>query len=181
MSILENFSRTTPILWFDSNAEEAVEFYLTVFNNSPSLDELRTTDDSRGPKGSILTIAFELDGQMFMALNGVLTLNSRKQSQQTTSEGPLGNYRSLQPRLGRFEIDARRESDVWFCAGIRLKSKNSRPSSLWGGLFTAQHFKGMNGGSHASDGWISDFCCGNPSRDFHHATQCRAARKGDGS
>ncbi|MGA2272591.1 MAG: VOC family protein [Bryobacteraceae bacterium] len=70
MSVLENFPRITPFLWYDSNAEEAVAFYLTVFKNSRRLDELRTTDDSRGPKGSILTIAFELDGQRFTAING---------------------------------------------------------------------------------------------------------------
>ncbi|HJY04965.1 MAG TPA: VOC family protein [Bryobacteraceae bacterium] len=70
MSALKNFPRITPFLWFDSNAEEAVGFYLTVFKNSRRLDELRTIDDSHGPKGSILTIAFELDGQKFTALNG---------------------------------------------------------------------------------------------------------------
>ena len=62
MSALHNFPRITPFLWFDSNAEDAVDFYLTVFKNSRRLDELRTADDSRGPKGSILTTAFELDG-----------------------------------------------------------------------------------------------------------------------
>ncbi len=70
MSALQNFPRITPFLWFDANAEEAVEFYLAVFPNSRRLDELRTVDDSRGPKGSILTIAFELDGQKFTAING---------------------------------------------------------------------------------------------------------------
>jgi predicted 3-demethylubiquinone-9 3-methyltransferase (glyoxalase superfamily) len=70
MSALENFPRITPFLWFDSNAEEAVEFYLTVFKNSRRLDELRNDGNTPGPKGSILTIAFELDGQKFTALNG---------------------------------------------------------------------------------------------------------------
>lgn len=70
MSALQNFPRITPFLWFDSNAEEAVEFYLTVFKNSHRLDGLRHTDDTPGPKGSVLTIAFELDGQKFTALNG---------------------------------------------------------------------------------------------------------------
>jgi predicted 3-demethylubiquinone-9 3-methyltransferase (glyoxalase superfamily) len=70
MSALESFPRITPFLWFDSNAEEAVEFYLTVFKNSRRLDELRNTGDGPAPKGSILTLAFELDGQKFTALNG---------------------------------------------------------------------------------------------------------------
>lgn len=70
MSALENFPRITPFLWFDANAEEAVDFYLTVFKNSRRLDELRNADNTPGPTGSILTIAFELDGQRFTALNG---------------------------------------------------------------------------------------------------------------
>jgi predicted 3-demethylubiquinone-9 3-methyltransferase (glyoxalase superfamily) len=70
MSALQDFPRITPFLWFDSNAEEAVEFYLTVFKNSRRLDQLQSPDNSAAPKGSILTIAFELDGQKFTALNG---------------------------------------------------------------------------------------------------------------
>src|ERR1700678_1968163 len=67
MSSLQTFPRITPFLWFASNAEEAVDFYLTVFKNSRRLDQVH---DRRAPKGSILTIAFELDGQQFTALNG---------------------------------------------------------------------------------------------------------------
>ncbi len=70
MSAIQDFPRITPSLWFDANAEEAVEFYLSVFKNSRRLDELRAVDDSRVPKGSIITIAFELDGQKFTAING---------------------------------------------------------------------------------------------------------------
>lgn len=70
MSALENAPRITPFLWFDSNAEEAVDFYLSVFKNSRRLGELRNVDGGPGPKGSILTISFELDGQKFTALNG---------------------------------------------------------------------------------------------------------------
>jgi predicted 3-demethylubiquinone-9 3-methyltransferase (glyoxalase superfamily) len=62
--------RITPFLWFDVDAQEAVNFYLTIFKNSRRLDELRNSDDSTGPKGKILTIAFELDGQKYTALNG---------------------------------------------------------------------------------------------------------------
>lgn len=70
MSALQDFPRITPFLWFDSNAEEAVEFYLSVFKNSRRLEELRNTANTPGAKGSILTMAFELDGQKFTALNG---------------------------------------------------------------------------------------------------------------
>lgn len=62
--------RITPFLWFDNNAEEAVEFYLNVFPNSRRTGELRSGDAGPGPKGSIVTISFELDGQPFTALNG---------------------------------------------------------------------------------------------------------------
>ena len=70
MSALENSPRISPFLWFDSNAEEAVDFYLTVFKNSRRLSELRNTGDAPGPKGGVLTVAFELEGQKFTALNG---------------------------------------------------------------------------------------------------------------
>ncbi|WP_348266321.1 VOC family protein [Edaphobacter paludis] len=70
MGTFQNFPRVTPFLWFDSNAEEAVEFYLTVFKNSRRLDGVRTSDDNLGAKGKVMTIAFELDGQTFTALNG---------------------------------------------------------------------------------------------------------------
>jgi predicted 3-demethylubiquinone-9 3-methyltransferase (glyoxalase superfamily) len=73
MSALGNHSRITPFLWFDKNAEEAVDFYLSVFKNSRRLSELRNNsiDDPRMvPKGGILTVSFELDGLRFTALNG---------------------------------------------------------------------------------------------------------------
>ncbi|MGA2887898.1 MAG: VOC family protein [Terracidiphilus sp.] len=71
MSAFENFPRITPFLWFDANAEEAVDFYLTVFKNSRRLDTVRSNIDTpSGLKGTVLTIAFELDGQRFTALNG---------------------------------------------------------------------------------------------------------------
>jgi predicted 3-demethylubiquinone-9 3-methyltransferase (glyoxalase superfamily) len=70
MSALEDFPRITPFLWFDANAEEAVDFYLTVFKNSRKLDVVRNTGGAPGPKDGVLTVAFELDGLTFTALNG---------------------------------------------------------------------------------------------------------------
>jgi predicted 3-demethylubiquinone-9 3-methyltransferase (glyoxalase superfamily) len=71
MSGFAEYPKITPFLWFDSNAEEAVNYYLTVFPNSKKLSEARmTTDGGPLPKGSILTIGFELDGLTFTALNG---------------------------------------------------------------------------------------------------------------
>ena len=70
MSALEQFPRITPVLWFDDNAEEAVDFYVSVFKNSRRISEFRNPGEAPVPKGSILTIAFELDGLRFTALNG---------------------------------------------------------------------------------------------------------------
>jgi predicted 3-demethylubiquinone-9 3-methyltransferase (glyoxalase superfamily) len=67
---LKAFLALRRFLWFDSNAEEAVDFYLTVFKNSRRLEEVRNVDGGPAPKGSILTIAFELEGQKFTAING---------------------------------------------------------------------------------------------------------------
>jgi predicted 3-demethylubiquinone-9 3-methyltransferase (glyoxalase superfamily) len=62
--------KITPFLWFDNNAEEAVNHYLSIFKNSKINKALRCGDAGPGPKGSILTIAFQLEGQEFIALNG---------------------------------------------------------------------------------------------------------------
>jgi predicted 3-demethylubiquinone-9 3-methyltransferase (glyoxalase superfamily) len=71
MGIEENLPRITPFLWFDANAEEAVDFYLGIFRNSRKIEEFRRIiDDPSGPKGTVLTISFELDGLRFTALNG---------------------------------------------------------------------------------------------------------------
>src|SRR5208337_787444 len=70
MSDLQGNSRITPFLWFDSNAEEAVDFYLSVFKNSRRLGDFRPVEDGQGSKPKVLTIAFELDGQKFTAING---------------------------------------------------------------------------------------------------------------
>jgi predicted 3-demethylubiquinone-9 3-methyltransferase (glyoxalase superfamily) len=70
MSALANSTRITPFLWFDANAEEAVEFYCGVFPNSRRIGELSNSGDAPGPKGGVLTISFELDGLRFTALNG---------------------------------------------------------------------------------------------------------------
>jgi predicted 3-demethylubiquinone-9 3-methyltransferase (glyoxalase superfamily) len=69
MSSFESSPRITPFLWFDNNAEDAVDYYLSVFKNSRRLGELRNHEGRPAP-ASFLTIAFELDGQRFVALNG---------------------------------------------------------------------------------------------------------------
>jgi len=62
--------KITTFLWFDNNAEEAANFYVSVFKNSRILETSHYTKVGPGPKGSVMTISFELDGQQFTALNG---------------------------------------------------------------------------------------------------------------
>ena len=60
----------TPFLWFDDKAEEAANFYVSVFENSRVLSLTRYGDAGPGPRGSVMTVSFVLDGQQFTALNG---------------------------------------------------------------------------------------------------------------
>ena len=62
--------RITPFLWFDHQAEEATNFYVSIFKNSKIGQVSRYGDAGPGPKGTILTVSFELQGQQFIALNG---------------------------------------------------------------------------------------------------------------
>ena len=63
-------SKITPFLWFDTQAEEAAQLYVSIFNNSKIVNVTRYGEAGPGPKGSAMTVAFELDGQPFIALNG---------------------------------------------------------------------------------------------------------------
>lgn len=62
--------KITPCLWFDTQAEDAANFYVSVFKNSKITEISRYGDAGPRPKGMVLTVAFELDGQPFTALNG---------------------------------------------------------------------------------------------------------------
>lgn len=62
--------KITPFLWFDNNAEEAVAFYRTVFKNSSVRGGVSELQTDAGPKKPVTTIAFTLEGQDFVALNG---------------------------------------------------------------------------------------------------------------
>jgi len=59
-----------PFLWFNNNAEEAVNFYASVFKDSRILNIARYGDAGPGPKGQVMTASFQLNGQEFIALNG---------------------------------------------------------------------------------------------------------------
>ena len=67
---MSNLQKITPFLWFDSQVEEAVGFYTSIFKNSRIDGVTRYGDAGPGPKGSVMTIAFELEGQKFTAING---------------------------------------------------------------------------------------------------------------
>lgn len=62
--------KITPFLWFDGQAEEAMNFYVSIFNDSRVLDVTRYGEAGPGPKGTVMSATFQLDGQDFMALNG---------------------------------------------------------------------------------------------------------------
>ena len=62
--------KITPFLWFDDKAEEAANFYISIFKNSKILNIARYGEAGPGPKGTVMLVTFELEGQPFMALNG---------------------------------------------------------------------------------------------------------------
>jgi len=62
--------KITPFLWFDGNAEEAVNYYISIFGDSEIVSVDRNEGDGPGGKGSVMSLTFRLRGQEFMALNG---------------------------------------------------------------------------------------------------------------
>jgi predicted 3-demethylubiquinone-9 3-methyltransferase (glyoxalase superfamily) len=62
--------KITPFLWFDNQAEEAMQFYTSLFKDTKVLSIVRCGDAGPGPKGSVLTASFQLNGQTFIAMNG---------------------------------------------------------------------------------------------------------------
>jgi predicted 3-demethylubiquinone-9 3-methyltransferase (glyoxalase superfamily) len=68
---MTRIQKITPCLWFDGSAEEAVSHYTSIFKNSRIVSLSRYGEAGPLPKGTVLTVVFELEGQRFMALNGV--------------------------------------------------------------------------------------------------------------
>ena len=62
--------KIVPFLWFDGKAEQAMNFYNGIFPNARIKDVMRYGDAGPGPKGEIMSVAFEIEGQEFYALNG---------------------------------------------------------------------------------------------------------------
>ena len=63
-------NKITPMLWFDTQAEDAALFYVSVFKHSRIITMSRYGKGSPGPEGSVMVVSFELEGQRFTALNG---------------------------------------------------------------------------------------------------------------
>ncbi len=78
---MQDIQKITPCLWFDAQAEEAAKFYTSIFKNSKIVSMTRYGEAGHDvhdrPAGTVMTVAFELDGQAFTALNGgpVFTFN----------------------------------------------------------------------------------------------------------
>jgi predicted 3-demethylubiquinone-9 3-methyltransferase (glyoxalase superfamily) len=66
----ELMPKITPFLWFDTEAEEAANYYVSIFKNSKIKTLTRYGEAGPGPEGSVMTVVFDLDGQEFIALNG---------------------------------------------------------------------------------------------------------------
>lgn len=62
--------KITPCLWFEGNAEEAMDFYFSIFENGKILEKSYWGKGGMGPEGSLLTARFEIAGQEYLALNG---------------------------------------------------------------------------------------------------------------
>jgi predicted 3-demethylubiquinone-9 3-methyltransferase (glyoxalase superfamily) len=67
---MQNIQRITPFLWFDNQAEEAANFYISIFKNSKINKVIYYGEAGPGRKGDVMIVYFELDGQGFVALNG---------------------------------------------------------------------------------------------------------------
>ena len=66
----KSIQKITPFLWFDNNAEEAIQFYVSIFKNSKIVSMQRFDAVESGPKSTVISGTFELEGQRFMAING---------------------------------------------------------------------------------------------------------------
>ena len=90
----------TPFLWFTGQAEEAVNYYVSIFRNSKITDVARYGEAGPGPAGSVMTIDFELDGQPFMAIN------APGQSSEPTGEFSQGKVALFVSCATQAELDA---------------------------------------------------------------------------
>ncbi|MGH3714091.1 MAG: VOC family protein [Micromonosporaceae bacterium] len=122
--------KITTFLWYDNQAEEAAEFYTTVFDNSRIVEVTRYGSAGPGEPGSVMTVTFELAGQQFIALNGgpqftfneAISLSVECESQEevdtlweklTADGGEPGPCGWLKDRYGlSWQIEPRRLNDL---------------------------------------------------------------------
>src|SRR6266498_1411917 len=112
--------KITPFLWFDDKAEEAMNFYTSIFKNSKVLGVTRYGEAGPGPQGSVMTATFQLDGQEFTALNAgprfkfteaiSLVVNCKTQDEvdefwEKLSEGGEKSKRVMQAMLQMDKLD----------------------------------------------------------------------------
>lgn len=69
--MVEKIQKITPFLWFGENAEDAANFYVSIFDDSKITKVVRYSEAGPGSAGSVMTVQFELEGTEFTALNGV--------------------------------------------------------------------------------------------------------------
>jgi predicted 3-demethylubiquinone-9 3-methyltransferase (glyoxalase superfamily) len=107
--------KIVPFLWFDGQADEAVNFYTSIFKNATITSVTRYGDAGPGPKGSIMSATFELDGQEFYALNGGPMFKFSRRSPSSSS----ASRRRRSTTTGRSSRPAARPTSV---AGCRTSS-----------------------------------------------------------
>ena len=97
--------KITPFLWFDGQTEEAMEFYTAIFKNSKIIGVMRYGEAGPGPKGTVMSATFELEGQQFIALNGgpQFTFSPAGRGRQVVGEARRG-WRTTKMRLAQGQV-----------------------------------------------------------------------------
>ena len=134
----------TPFLWYDDKAEEAMNFYVSIFPRSKVKGVARYGEAGPGPKGSVMTASFELDGVEFTALNGgphfkfteavsfVVHCKDQKGCSTTTREALLsGSSKGLVTAGAEGQVQARRGSRAERPVELLLARTRRRLNASW--------------------------------------------------
>ena len=124
-----------PFLWFDGKAEEAMNFYISIFKNSKALSVTRYGSAGPGPKGTVMSATFQLEGQQFYALNG----------------GPQFKFTPAISLFVNCETQAEVD-DLWkkLSAGGRERSVRLAAGQVWPVLANHSHRAGEHVGRQGS-------------------------------
>jgi predicted 3-demethylubiquinone-9 3-methyltransferase (glyoxalase superfamily) len=93
--------KITPFLWFNNQTEEAANYYISIFKDGKIASVSRYGDAGPGPKGSVMTVAFEIVGQRFVALNGGPIFKFSAAGSRTSSVCRGRSFRRLFPNCSR--------------------------------------------------------------------------------